>query len=99
MVFPAGKILRLSEGLPRAPPEPFFDFYWDVCYHSLFMRQRTAMSAPARRKPCRLVLCSILISLSAGVAMAQSLDKLNSILPPEGRGWKKDEPAETTNKK
>ena len=57
------------------------------------------MSAPARRKPCRLVLCSILISLSAGVAMAQSLDKLNSILPAEVSGWKKAEPPETYDKR
>jgi len=56
------------------------------------------MSAPACRKPRRVVLCLTLTLFSAGVAMAQSLENLYSVLPAEVSGWKKAEPPETYDK-
>ena len=55
-------------------------------------------SESARRKSSRLVLCLALVTLSAGVAMSQSLEKLYSVLPSEVSGWKKAEPPETYDK-
>jgi len=62
------------------------------------MKQRTAVCAPARPKLRLLALLLVLISFSAGVAMAQSLDNLHSILPAEVNGWKKAAPPETYDK-
>jgi hypothetical protein len=62
------------------------------------MRQRTVMGASARRNSCRLVYSFVLLILSAGVAMAQSLENLYSVLPAEVSGWKKAEPPETYDK-
>jgi hypothetical protein len=62
------------------------------------MRQRTVMSTSARRNSYRLVFSFVLLILSTGVAMSQSLEKLYSILPAELSGWKKAEPPETYDK-
>jgi hypothetical protein len=62
------------------------------------MRQRTALSAPSRRKSRRLVLCLTLTLFCAGVAMAQSLENLYSILPAEVSGWKKADPPQAYDK-
>lgn len=56
------------------------------------------MSAPARRNSCPLILCLGFILFSTGVAMAQSLENLSSVLPAEVSGWKKAGPPEAYDK-
>jgi Family of unknown function (DUF6599) len=92
------KGLWTTERADEPIPEPSFDFWPRVCYHYLFMRQRIAVSEPARLKPRRLVLCLTLILSAAGVAMAQSLEKLCSVLPAEVSGWKKSDPPQIYDK-
>jgi hypothetical protein len=56
------------------------------------MRQRVPFRSSAFRDSHRPALCLALIILTAGVAMAQSLENLDSVLPAELSGWKKAEP-------
>jgi hypothetical protein len=62
------------------------------------MKQKPMRSTSARRKSHGPLLCLALLILSAGVAMAQSLENLYTVLPSEVGGWKKAEPPETYDK-